>query len=172
MNPITILSGFSLQTKVLLVIGFFIAGFATGYKVSGAFKKADEGRSIKTQLKTADAIAHDTKKQVKEIQDKLVETKIIYRTIREKIQDENDTRICFADHNALGLWNDAIAGKDQDRSIATGKTSEAYSIVATVEQVLTNAVDNFETCNTNSIKHNALIDQVEALDGKMCVCSE
>ncbi|MES2635852.1 MAG: hypothetical protein V4605_00905, partial [Pseudomonadota bacterium] len=110
MNPITILSGFSLQTKVLLVIGFFIAGFATGYKVSGAFKKADEGRSIKTQLKTADAIAHDTKKQVKEIQDKLVETKIIYRTIREKIQDENDTRICFADHNALGLWNDAIAG--------------------------------------------------------------
>lgn len=169
---IGLLSGLSIQTKILIAILILTIGFASGFKVAGWFYKADEASTIKTDLKVADTIADDTKKEVKQMQNEKQDTKIIYRTIREKIQDENDTRICFADSTALGLWNEAIAGKDKDRPVATGKTAEPYAIVATVEQVLTNASDNFETCNTNSINHNALIDRIEALDGKMCVCAE
>ncbi|PPC86677.1 MAG: hypothetical protein CTY37_05325 [Methylotenera sp.] len=169
---ISLLSGLSLQTKALLIAGVFIAGFTTGWQVHGWKTKAGQGASLSKQLKTSDTIANNNKKIVKEAQTAITETKIIYRTIKERIHDENDTRICFADSTALGLWNDAIAGKDSPRPIATGKTSEPYAIDATVEQVLSNATENFETCNTNSIKHNALIDAVNALDGKMCVCAE
>jgi len=169
---ISLLSGLSLQTKVLLLILVLTIGFASGFKVAGWFYESDEADAIKAQLKTSDTIANNNKKIVKEAQTAITETKIIYRTIKERIHDENDTRICFADSTALGLWNDAIAGKDSPRPIATGKTSEPYAIDATVEQVLSNATENFETCNTNSIKHNALIDAVNALDGKMCVCAE
>lgn len=160
------------KTKILIAILILTIGFASGFKVAGWFYKADEADTIKAQLKTSDTIADDTKKEVKQTQDDKQEAKIIYRNIREKIQNENDTRICFADSTALGLWNEAISGKNSDRTIATGKASEPYAIVATVEQVLTNASENFETCNTNSINHNALIDRIEALDGKMCVCAE
>lgn len=170
MNLLSLLSGFSLQTKALLTIGVFVVGFASGYKVCGAFKGASEGASIKRQLKTADTIQASTKKEVKQLQNTLVETKIIYRTIKEKIHAENDTRICFADATALGLWNESIAGENTPRPSPAGKTAEPYALIATVEEVLTNASDNFETCNNNKIKHNALIDKVESLDGKMCVC--
>ena len=122
MTPLSLLSGFSLQTKALLIIGVFIFGFGAGYKVSGAFKKAGEGASIKAQLKTVDIIQADTKKAVQQVQTKLIETKIIYRTIKEKIHAENDTRICFADNVALSLWNESIAGKDSPRPSAVGKT--------------------------------------------------
>lgn len=172
MSLLTRLSGFSLQTKLLLIIGVFIIGFASGYKVCGAFKGASQGASIKAQLKTADTIQADTKKAVQQVQTKLIETKIIYRSIKEKIHAENDTRICFADNVALGLWNESIAGQDSNRPSVAGKTAEPYAIVATTEEVLINAADNFETCNNNKIKHNALIDKVESLDGKMCVCHE
>lgn len=162
----------NLQTKILIAILILTIGFASGFKVAGWFYKSDEADDIKAQLKTSDTIADDTKKEVKQAQSDKQDTKIIYRNIYKRIQDENDNRICFADSTALGLWNEAIAGKNSDRPIATGKASEPYAIVATVEQVLTNASENFETCNTNSINHNALIDRIEALDGKMCVCNE
>lgn len=172
MNPLSIISGFSLQTKALLITAVFIVGFISGYKVCGAFNEADEWQSINRQLKTAGSINKDTQKQVKQLQADEVKTKIIYRAIKEKIQNENDNRICFADSTALGLWNEAITGKDTDRPSVVTKTEPANSVVTTVEQVLTNAVENFQICNENSIKHNALIDHVESLNGKMCVCSE
>ena len=172
MNPLTLLSGFSLQTKALLIAGVFVAGLGAGWQIHGWKTKAGQGVSLTKQLKTSDTIAENTKEIAKDSQIAVAETKIIYRTIKERIHDENDTRICFADATALGLWNDAIAGENSPRPDVAGKTSEPYAVVATVEQVLTNATDNFETCKTNSIKHNKLIDAVEALDGKMCVCAE
>lgn len=172
MKFLSILSGFSLQTKALLIVVVFTVGFGCGFKVSSAFEKAGEYHDTKQQLKTSATIAKDTKAGVKKMQGELYKTKIIYRTIKERIRDENDNRICFADNTALQLWNDAIAGSDPDRPIAAGAARENEAIVATVEEVLANAVDNFETCSNNAIKHNALIDRVEALEGKMCVCSE
>ena len=172
MNPLTLISGFSLQTKALLIAGIAITSFAGGWHVHGWRTQAKQAASITKQLKTSDTIVKTMQVDAKQAQVAAVETKIIYRTIKEKIYAENDNRICFADATALGLWNDAIAGKDSHRPSPTGKTAEPYSVVTTVEQVLTNATENFEICNTNNISHNALIDTIEKLDGKMCVCAK
>ena len=172
MNPLNFIMNLSLQTKLFMIAGVVIVSFAAGWQVHGWKYKATQGVSLGKQLKTSDSLAKDTKAQVKITQKNLADTKIIYRTIKERIHDENDNRICFADAAALGLWNDAIAGKNTPRPIATGAPAETNAIIATVEEVLSNAADNFETCNTNAIHHNALIDRIEALDGKMCVCSQ
>lgn len=172
MNPFALIGGLSLQTKLIIIAGIVIASFAAGWQVHGWRTDAKQGHSLGKQLKTSATIAKDTKQAVKETQKALVETKIIYRAIKERIHDENDTRICFADNAALQLWNDAVAGKDSDRPVATGTTAGINTIVATVEDVLLNATENFETCNSNAINHNALIDRIESLEGKMCVCAE
>lgn len=171
-NPLTFLGGLSLQTKALMIVGVFLSGLYAGWTIHDWKTEARQGVSINQQIKTSDTIAADSKKEVKQTQETLVKEKIVYRTIRERIQDENDTRICFADATALQLWNDAIAGADQHRPVIAREAREASAVVANVEQVLTNAATNFEICRANSIKHNALIDRVEALNGKMCVCSE
>ena len=166
MNPLLFLSGLSLQVKVLMIASIVITSFASGWTVHGWRTQAKVATSLGKQIKTADKLAIVIKSEAKQAQVEVAKTKIIYRTIKEKINDENDTRICFADATALGLWNDAIAGKNTDRS----SVASTPPSVTTVEAVLTNATKNFETCNTNSINHNALIDTIEGLNGKMCVC--
>lgn len=174
MNPLLFLSGLSLSTKAFLILSVFLSGFYAGWQIHGWKKDAGQARSTKTQIKTATALANESKPIIEKKVAEEQKTQIVYRTIREKIYEKNDTGICF-DAESLKLWNDAIAGADNYRSKpartpATDDAAERY--VANVEQVLSNAADNFETCNRNSIKHNALIEKVESLQGKICVCGE
>ena len=169
MNPLTLISGFSLQAKLLVVAGIAISSFIGGWQVHGWRTQSKVATSLTKQIKTSDKLATVIKQEAKQAQIAVAETKIIYRTIKEKINHENDTRICFADATALGLWNDAIAGKNTDRPSPASEAT-AVNTVATVENVLANAVDNFHICKDNSINHNALIDTIEALSDTMCVC--
>ena len=168
MNPLLFISGLSLHVKALIIAGIVIASFASGWTVHGWRTQAKVATSLGKQIKTADKLAIVIKSEAKQAQVEVAKTKIIYRTIKEKINDENDTRICFADATALGLWNDAVSGKNTDRSSVAATPTTIEPI--TTKEVLTNAAENFETCNTNSINHNALIDTIEGLNGKMCVC--
>ena len=40
------------------------------------------------------------------------------------------------------------------------------------EQVLSNAADNFETCNLNAIDHDRLVDVLNIYKGRMCICGQ
>lgn len=170
MNPLAFFSGLSLSTKVFMIAAVFLGGLATGWQIHGWKTDAGIARSTKTQIKTATALGNESKPIIEKKVAEEQKTQIVYRTIREKIYEKNDTGICF-DAESLKLWNDAIAGADNYRS-KPARTPATDDAVANVEQVLSNAADNFETCNRNSIKHNALIEKVESLQGKICVCGE
>lgn len=152
---------------------FLALGFSSGWQVHSWKVGAAEGQSIKQGLKVAQEL------NVKA--DKIVETKIeqeqaikiVYRTIRERVKDVQDDRVCFTGES-LSLWNDAIAGADQNRSEPAreaGETPAPPAKEATVTEILDNAAMNYEICNSNSVKHNALIDEVNSLKGGMCVCN-
>lgn len=176
--PLAWLGGVGWQLKAGLIAMLCVASFLAGWRVNAWRNAYSQGHSIAQQEKTAQKAIVQVDKVEETKQTRLGDTKIVYRTIREKINDENDQRICFADTNALQLWNDAIAGAHQPTTELTGAASETgatesnAAIVASVEQVLTNAAENFQTCNENAIKHNALIDTLEVYKGKMCVCAE
>ena len=71
-----------------------------------------------------------------------------------------DNRICFADGNALSVWNSALTG-DLPKA-TTGATKASTSTdTATDEQVLTNVVENFEQAKQIRDQLNALIDWYE-----------
>ena len=168
MNPLALIGGLSLQIKALLIVGIAITSFASGWQVHGWRTDAKQGHSINQQVKTSQALANDSKTIIETKIVKEREIQYVYRTIKEQIHALDDNRICFSPES-LGLWNRAIAGADSHRAEPTG--TPASTDTASAEQVLSNAADNFETCNSNSVKHNALIDKIETLDGKMCVCA-
>ena len=172
MNPLSLIAGISWQTKIIAIAAMCAISFVAGWRAYGYKTEAAQGRSMSKQEKTRQNAIVEVGKIVQAQQKQEVETKIVYRTIRERINEKDDKRVCFADADALSVWNDAIAGADQHRREPAAETTENASVVATVEQVLTNAADNFQICNENAIKHNALIDAVEVYKGKMCVCSE
>lgn len=169
-NPLTFLSGLSLQTKALIIAFVFLSGFALGWKVHSWKTDASLANDLNNQINQATELQRESAPIINKKIEQEQQTKIVYRTIKEKIYEKDDTRMCF-DAESLSLWNRAIAGADNHRAEPTREATENEAVVANVEEILINAADNFETCNSNIIKHEALIKKIESLSGKMCVCS-
>lgn len=160
--------GYAITAGLALVIGF-----TSGWQVQGWRKDAREAHGITQAQKTAQKLTVESAKIETKKQEQLQQTKIVYRTIRERINDAPDHRVCF-DDNAVRVWNDAIAGAYLYRPEPAGSAGEndaTETVEATTADILNNAANNYETCNANSIKHNALIDKIESLQGKTCSCN-
>jgi len=170
-NPLNFIGGLGWQIKLLLIGLVFAAGTAAGWQIHGWKFKASQGVSINQAIKTSRTLAEKTEKIIETKQKQESEAKVVYKTIYKEIAAKDDNRICF-DAESLSLWNRSIIGADSNRTEPTRKTSQDENLVADVKEVLSNAADNFETCNSNSIKHNALIDKIDSLKGKMCICPE
>jgi len=171
MNPISFISGLGTNIKLGLIAALVLSAFIAGWTVHGWKTDAGIANGIKHNLKTSQELDKQGEGIIQTKQADEQEIKIVYRDIYHKIHDQADDRICFT-HDSLQLWNAAITGADNNRAKPAGEATENAAVVATVEEVLTNAAENFETCNSNSVKHNALIDKLETLKGKMCVCSQ
>lgn len=175
------LSDITWQTKLIAVLSLCAICFALGWRVHGWKTKADLPHTIAKAEKTRHSDEVEQGGIVANKQDTEQQVKIIYRTIREKIHDQNDQSVCFT-AESLQLWNDAIgantdihrrkpAGEAETASAAEAEQYQGQDIVATVTDTLKNATDNFEICTDNSVKHLALIERVRSLQGKMCYCS-
>lgn len=173
------------QTKLVAIICLCAVAFALGWRVHGWKTEAGVAHSVGKTQKAAKSVQKKIEPIVTNKQNEIVRTEYVYKTIREKINEADDQRICFSDANAWSLYNSAITGTTTPGPEFAGKTarddnakgqgdesSSTQQIVATVDQVLNNAADNYETCRKNSIKHNALIDAVMVIKEKMCYCSE
>jgi hypothetical protein len=176
MRWISLLTSIGWQTKAIVMVAFLLGAFAAGWQVHEWKTEASLARSIAQAEKTRSGLITKGEKIVEKLQTQEKEIRYVYKTIYQKIRDANDDRVCF-DHESLSLWNQAIAGADRHRENANrtpspDDTAENQAVIATVEQVLENAAQNFEICHSNAAKHNALIDKVESLQGNMCVCPQ
>jgi len=160
----------SLQTKILIAIGLLVIGFGTGWMVKGKFYAAAEVSQVKQDIKQGTKLAEESAPIITKRDEAKDKTLVVYRDIKERNNNAPDNRVCFTS-DSLSMWNDAIAGANSDRPKPVEKT-EPVEATATVREIINNAADNFETCNLNSLDHNALIDKVESLKGKMCVCGK
>lgn len=134
----------------------FVAGWTVnGWRHDGALKKALQE---KIELQQAyDAYAREV---ATKFQNQQAEQAIVYRNLKRKITDVTDNRICFADGNALSVWNSALTGDVPKATTGTTKTT-ASTDTATDEQVLANVVENFEQAKQIRDQLNALIDWYE-----------
>jgi hypothetical protein len=157
--------------QVYFLIAIVLASFTAGWTVHKwkegylAAQQLEEGIELSTE-------GNQISDRIIEQRDAAeVEERVVYRTIEKRINDEATDRVCFSP-NALSLWNDAIAGADSHRPEPEAQAAGDGAPGASEKDILRNAAENFERCNRNSRDHNALIDKVESLEGKMCYCSD
>jgi protein-arginine kinase activator protein McsA len=140
----------------IVLLSFYAGWSVNGWRHDGAMKKALQE---KIELQQAyDAYAREV---AAKFQNQQAEQAIVYRNLKRKINDVTDNRICFADGNALSVWNSALTGDVPKATTGTTKETTSASTAITDEQVLTNVVENFEQAKSIRDQLNALIDWFE-----------
>jgi protein-arginine kinase activator protein McsA len=140
---------------VVLAVTFVAGWTVNGWRHDGALKKA-----LQEKIELQKAYDDYAREVATKFQNQQAEQAIVYRNLKRKVTNVTDNRICFADGNALSVWNSALTG-DVPKA-TSGTTKEATSTdTATDEQVLTNVVENFEQAKQIRDQLNALIDWYE-----------
>ena len=140
----------------VVLLATFVAGWTTnGWRHDAALKDALQ-ETIELQ-KAYDDYAREV---ATKFQNQQAEQAIVYRNLKRKIKDVTDNRICFADGNALSVWNSALTGDVPKATTGTTKATASTDTV-TDEQVLTNVIENFEQAKQIRDQLNALIDWYE-----------
>jgi hypothetical protein len=150
-----------LNVKFALIGGAVIASFVTGWVVHGWKYDANLKEALQDTIELQQAYDRYAREIATKFQNQQAEQVIVYRTLKGQVKDVTDNRICFDDSNALSVWNSALTGNLPKAPTRTAKETTSTD-TATNEQVLTNAVENFEQAKQVRDQLNALIDWYEA----------
>jgi hypothetical protein len=153
-----------LNVRLLLIAGAVFIAFCTGWTVHGWKYDANLKKALQDTIELQQAYDRYAREVVIKFEQQQAEQVIKYRTLKGKVKDVTDNRICFADSAALSLWNNALTGMP---TATTGTTKEATSTdTATDTEVLTNVIENFEQAKQIRDQLNALIDWYESSANK------
>ena len=143
----------------LVLLATFVAGWTTnGWRHDAQLKKALQ-ETIALQ-KAYDDYAREV---AAKFQNQQAEQLVVYRNLKRKVQDVTDNRICFADSNALSVWNSALTGTVPKATTGAAKApTSTDTFGATDTEVLTNVIENFEQAKQIRDQLNALIDWHES----------
>lgn len=151
---VSLLSTGKAKLFVLAIVAF--TAFALGWKVNGWRHDAETKRQLERIIKTAAAQAKMDRVAIASLQAKKQEviTKEVIRHV--KIKDVTDDRVCFANWDAIRLWNDALSGQESMPKDTAGTTGATGNAGATDTEVL-------ENLNTNAAKWERLREQMKAI---------
>ena len=145
--------------KHALIAGTIFVAFSAGWVVNGWRHDANLKEALQDKVELQKAYDDYAREVAAKFQNQQAAQTIVYRDLKRKVQDVTDNRICFADNNALQLWNDALAGMPNSTT-GTAKTATSTDTV-TDTAILINAIENFEQSKQVRDQLNALIDWYE-----------
>jgi hypothetical protein len=152
------------NVKYALIAGAVLLAFTTGWTVNGWRHDAALKKALHETIILQKAYDDYAREVAAKFQNQQAEQVIVYRTLKGKVKDVTDNRICFADNDALQLWNAALTGLP---TAATGTIETTTSTdTATDAEVLANVIDNFEQAKQIRDQLNALIDWYESSANK------
>ena len=146
-----------LNVKLLLIGGAVFVAFCTGWTVHGWKYDANLKKALQDTIELQQAYDRYAREVVVKFEQQQAEQVVKYRTLKGKVPHVTDNRICFADSNALSVWNSALTGDLPKATTGTAKET-ASTNTATDEEVLANVVENFEQAKQIRDQLNALID--------------
>ena len=152
--------------KYALIAGGVLVAFIAGWTVNGWRHDAALKKSLQATIELQQAYDDYARDAVLKFQNKQTEQVIVYRALKGEVKNVTDNRICFADNNALQLWNAALTGLPTATAGTTQTTSTTNTVEVTDEQVLTNVIENFEQAKQIRDQLNALIDWYESSANK------
>ena len=153
-----------LNVKLLLIGGAVFVAFCTGWTVHGWKYDANLKKALQETIDLQQAYDRYAREVVVKFEQQQAEQVIKYRTLKGKVPNVTDNRICFADSAALSVWNSALTG-DLPKA-PTGAIETPPSTSATDTEVLTNVIENFEQAKQIRDQLNALIDWYENYENK------
>ena len=152
--------------KYALIAGGVLVAFIAGWTVNGWRHDAALKKSLQATIELQQAYDDYARDAVLKFQNKQTEQVIVYRALKGEVKNVTDNRICFADNDALQLWNAALTGLPTATAGTTQTTSTTNTVEVTDEQVLTNVIENFEQAKQIRDQLNALIDWYESSANK------
>ena len=152
--------------KYALIAGGVLVAFIAGWTINGWRHDAALKKSLQATIELQQAYDDYAREAVLKFQNKQTEQVIVYRALKGEVKNVTDNRICFADNNALQLWNAALTGLPTATAGTTQTTSTTNTVEVTDEQVLTNVIENFEQAKQIRDQLNALIDWYESSANK------
>ena len=152
--------------KYALIAGGVLVAFIAGWTVNGWRHDAALKKSLQATIELQQAYDDYARDAVLKFQNKQTEQVIVYRALKGEVKNVTDNRICFADNDALQLWNAALTGLPTATTRTTQTTSTTNTVEVTDEQVLTNVIENFEQAKQIRDQLNALIDWYESSANK------
>ena len=148
-----------LNVKIMLIAGAIFTAFCTGWTVHGWKYDANLKKALQDTIELQQAYDRYAREVVIKFEQQQAEQVVKYRTLKGKVKNVTDNRICFADSAAWGLYNSALTG-DLPKT-PTGTTETTSSTSATDTEVLMNVIENFEQAKQIRDQLNALIDWYE-----------
>jgi len=149
-----------MHVKAGIIGAIVLLSFYAGWSVNGWRHDAALNKALQETIDLQKAYDDYAREAVSKFQNQQAEQVVVYRTLKRNIKDVTDDRICFADGNALSVWNSALTGSMPKATTGTTKTTTSTD-TATDEQVLTNVIENFEQAKQVRDQLNALIDWFE-----------
>ena len=150
--------------KYALIAGGVLVAFIAGWTVNGWRHDAALKKSLQATIELQQAYDNYAREAVLKFQNKQTEQVIVYRALKGEVKNVTDNRICFADNDALQLWNAALTGLPTATAGTTQTTTSTNTVTDT--EVLTNVIENFEQAKQIRDQLNALIDWYESSANK------
>jgi hypothetical protein len=149
-----------LNVRLLLIGGAVFVAFCTGWTVHGWKYDANLKKALQDTIELQQAYDRYAREVATKFQNQQAEQVVKYRTLKGKVKNVTDNRICFADSAAWGLYNSALTGDLPKTPAGTTETTTSTN-TATDTEVLMNAIENFEQAKQIRDQLNALIDWYE-----------
>lgn len=150
-----------LNIKTILIGVVLLATFVAGWTTHGWKHDANLKSALQEKIELQQAYDNYAREVAVKFQTQQAAQAIVYRDLKRKVSDVTDNRVCFADSNALSLWNSSLTGNLPKAATRTTQETASASTAITDEQVLTNAIENFEQAKAIRDQLNALIDWYE-----------
>lgn len=148
--------------KHALIAGSIFVAFSAGWTTNGWRHDASLKQALQEKIELQQAYDDYAREAVLKFQNQQTQQVLVYRDIKRKVQDVTDNRICFADSDALSVWNSALTGNLPKTPSGIAKAPTATNTLgATDTEVLTNVIENFEQARAIRSQLNALIDWYE-----------
>ena len=153
-----------LNIKAIAIGVVLLAAFVAGWTVHGWKYDANLKEALQDTIELQQAYDRYAREVAIKFEQQQAEQVVVYRTLKGKVKDVTDNRICFANNDALVLWNNALTGLPTTTTRTTETTTSTNT--ATDTEILTNVIENFEQAKQIRDQLNALIDWYESSANK------
>lgn len=144
------------KAKLIVLAVVALTAFVAGWKVNGWKNDAQIKRKLEDVIRNAEKQDAQNRIIIRDLQQRKqqVVTKEVVRHV--KIKDVTDDRVCFANWDAIRLWNDALSGQESMSTDTTRAADSTRAASATDTEVL-------ENLNANAARWERLREQMNAI---------